>query len=437
MNGFSSGSERGAALPLALLILVGLGFVATGAAFMSSTDSRISASYSASNSAMAAAEAALEHGVMVLDTLSRAGQDPDDQTIVQSSLGRFSYTVTVTSKREQGQDLNGDGDQSDVVLYAQSFGYSDAKATGAPGDTAYPVKLLVAVATDIHRGTNARVQAEVAKEGWSANLRAPLVLSSPTNVILSGSFDVDGKLYGRDGTLVPAGGLAPAYGLSVESKAAAKSSCKYWKAGIQLPSEGVLAVVGSIESRGHVAFDHAILLPQNYDAEDPISSFKFTPEEVLAGFSADELQAAQKAASDVPDWMNLEGVNYVTSGNVPNHISGKGILIVHNPNYDVKKYDCLTFPLSCDPTYRLNPANQPMTLQINANGSFKGVIIADTLIRLGGTFNVLGSVVVLTTESINLPATGAGYLRWSCEAVRDALNEASSYSVRLSWEQYL
>ena len=49
--------RRGMALPLALMLLIGLGLVATAAAFLSNSDMRISTSYGSANNAVAAAEA--------------------------------------------------------------------------------------------------------------------------------------------------------------------------------------------------------------------------------------------------------------------------------------------------------------------------------------------------------------------------------------------
>ena len=91
------GTERGIALPLALLLLICLGLIASAAVFLSNTDQRISSSYSKSNNAVAAAEAAAEHGVTELTTRAQAGQDPDSVQILADTLGRFTYTVSAYS----------------------------------------------------------------------------------------------------------------------------------------------------------------------------------------------------------------------------------------------------------------------------------------------------------------------------------------------------
>jgi hypothetical protein len=425
--------EGGFALPLALLILVGIGLVATVAAFLSDTDLRISSSYGGGNRAVAAAEAAVEHGMVRLTQLVRAGQDPDGVVIVTDTLDGYAYTVTATSKREHsgvgGEDFNGDGDQTDVVLYDQSFGYADARATGAPGDAGAPVKQLVAVAW---KGTSrAEVRAEVARDRVDGNFDSPLTLNSPSNAIISGNFDVDGRLYTRNGVLVASGSLTPAYGATTASKAAAKTACAYWRPAVKIPLEGALNYSGSSNSTGHVSFNHGN--DGNFDAEDSLKTFHFTPEEVL-GAMPGELDVYKKSASQVADFTNLSGVNYITSGSVPSKISGSGILIIHNPSYDARKNDCTTFPGSCVAGYDSNPANQPMTVQINANGTFKGIIIVDKLIRLNGNFTMYGALVSLTTQQVNIPANGSGSLKWSCESVADALNQVTAYGIRLSWE---
>ena len=429
-------AERGIALPTALLLLVCLGFIATAASFLSTTDLQISSGFSAGNNAVATAEAALEHGIVELSNRARAGEDPDGVAILSDSLGTFGYTVTAFTKREHagggGRDFNGDGDQTDVVRYDQSFGYAEANASGAPGDEGAPVKQLVAVATSGR--SRAEVRAEVAHERLRPELNSPMSLNSASNAVLNGSFEVDGRLHTRAGALVASGTLTPAYGPDAGSKAAAKSECSYWKPGIKIPSEGALDLTGSMNSTGHVAFDH----PdggetQNYDAEDPLSSMKFTPEELL-GLDPGDLDAYKRDASAIPDFGNLSGINYVSSGSVPSQIGGSGILIVHNPNFDPRKSDCTNFPGTCIAGYGSDPANEPMTLRINGNGSFKGIIIVDELQRLNGNFSMLGALASLTTTPIDIPANGSGSLKWSCEAIQDALNQASSYGVRLSWE---
>ncbi len=433
------GPQRGIALPLALLLLVCLGLIATAAVFLSNTDQRISSSYSQSNNAVAAAEAAVEHGVAELTTRAFAGQDPDSVQILADTLGRFTYTVSVSSKREKGagvsgQDFNGDGDMNDIVMYAKSFGYAQATATGAAGDPGYPVKLLVATATD---GTsNAEVRVEVARNRLNANLDGPFAMNSAASATISGSFGVDGRLYDKNGNLVPSSSLNPPYGNTAQSKAASKSDCNYWKSGVKVPAEGSLTLAGSIDSYGHTSFDHGGVQDQNYDDEDSLATFKFSPEEVL-GTQPGMLDQFKKPASAVPDFANLSGVNYVTSGTVPSDISGSGILIIHNPNFDPRKYDCTNFPYSCIPGYSASSANQPMTLRINADGSFNGIIITDNLVKLNGNFNMLGGVVSLNTETTSIPANGSGYVRWSCELVNQVVAQASGYDTRLEWEHRL
>jgi hypothetical protein len=45
-----------------------------------------------------------------------------------------------------------------------------------------------------------------------------------------------------------------------------------------------------------------------------------------------------------------------------------------------------------------------------------------------------GALVSLTTQQVNIPANGSGSLKWSCETVNDALEQATAYGIRLSWE---
>jgi len=424
------------ALPLALLLLVALGLIAGAASTMSNTDLRISSAFASSNHALDVADGAVEHGVAELTARSLAGQDPDNVVILSDTLDGYAYSVTAFSKREHsgegGRDFNNDGDKTDVVRYDRSFGYASATASGAAGDQGYPVKILV---TEAGNGrSSARVEVEIARDRLKSDLGNPLMLNAGTT--LTGSMDVDGRLHDRNGNLIPSGTLIPPYGNTAESRAAAKQDCNYWKAGVKIPAEGTLDFSGSISSVGHVAFDHGAQGDENFDDEDSLATFPFTPEEVL-GLEPGALDAYKKDASAVPDFRNLSGVNYVVSGSIPSQIEGSGILIVHNPNYDARTYDCEHFPTTCRTGDSLDPANEPMELRINANGTFKGIIITDQLIRLNGNFTILGGLASLSTESVDIAGNGNTSVKWSCQTVTDALDRASGYSVDLWWKQSL
>ena len=354
---------------------------------------------------------------------------------MSADLGAFAYTVTVRTKRESevagGTDVNGDGDETDVVRYDQSFGYEASSKTGAPGQEGAPIKVLIAEA--VGGRSRARVMAEVAKEALEANLDSPFTIGSPLDMMLNGSFEVDGRLYDGNGNLVPSTELNPPYGNTTGSQAAAGEDCNYYKPAVKIPAEGDIDFSGSMGSTGHVAFDEVIDgETHNVDREDSLSAFRFTPEELL-GVAAGALDGYKKAASEVPDFANLSGINYITSGAVPSQISGSGVLIIHNPNFDVKKYDCAAFPSTCDYSYALRPENQPMELRINSNGNFKGIIITDYLIRLNGDFRLLGGLASLSTQQMDIPANGSGWIRWSCQAISEAAEQGAGYSIILLW----
>ena len=83
------------------------------------------------------------------------------------------------------------------------------------------------------------------------------------------------------------------------------------------------------------------------------------------------------------------------------------LLIIHNPNFDPRKYDCGHFS-GCVLGYSSDAANQPMTLRINGNGSFTGIIITDNLVKLNGSFSMLGALASLDTNDTDIPANGSG-----------------------------
>jgi hypothetical protein len=143
-------SRSGFALPLALLLVVALGFVVTAAAHSSLTAGRIALSTDAFQRALAVADGGLERGVEQLGSLYEAGAvSTDTLTLVAGdSLDGFLYQVRAEVRREPtSRDLNGNGRRGEVVRYDRSWGYRDANAAGAPLAPGEPVWVLNARAT--------------------------------------------------------------------------------------------------------------------------------------------------------------------------------------------------------------------------------------------------------------------------------------------------
>lgn len=141
-------NRRGIVLPAALLILLALGFIATGAAQQSLMAVRVAVNHDAYQRAFNAAEGALARGVEALAASYEAGTAPPDSSLlVADSLGAVAITARCYWRREPaGRDLDGDGVPGEVVRYDRAWGYASATRAGDPLEPGEPVRLIVASA---------------------------------------------------------------------------------------------------------------------------------------------------------------------------------------------------------------------------------------------------------------------------------------------------
>jgi hypothetical protein len=114
--------------------------------------------------------------------------------------------------------------------------------------------------------------------------------------------------------------------------------------------------------------------------------------------------------------------------------SGTGILILHNPRYNPRYFDP-TDPLYSSATspiagqtaaeYRADPLNQPRSFNYNANNTFKGLIIADSVGEIGpgitGNAAILGAIISLDRVNGAI-GTGNAEIGYSSAAIANALN---------------
>ena len=135
----------------------------------------------------------------------------------------------------------------------------------------------------------------------------------------------------------------------------------------------------------------------------------------------------------------LSGLNYLDldfpTGNPGGSCSysGSGILIVHNPRYDPRYFDPANalYSSSSSPIagqtaaqYRADTANRPRYFNYNANNTFKGIIIADSVGEVGtgmaGNAGLLGALISL--DRVN-GAVGSGNstIKYSSPTVTQAI----------------
>ncbi len=114
--------------------------------------------------------------------------------------------------------------------------------------------------------------------------------------------------------------------------------------------------------------------------------------------------------------------------------SGTGILILHNPRYNPRYFDpadplysSSTSPISGQTAaqYRADAANQPRYFNYNANNSFKGIVIADSIGEIGpgitGSAAILGAMISLDRVNGSV-GTGNATISYSLAAINNAIN---------------
>lgn len=133
--------------------------------------------------------------------------------------------------------------------------------------------------------------------------------------------------------------------------------------------------------------------------------------------------------------------------------SGFGILVVHNENFNPEVYE-VSDPtsalymnaaiLAADPAlYKTeadsshvdyDPSYAPATLQLNGTADFTGVIIADQMLRVNGTFTLVGGLVSIGGVNVDGDVTGNFNAKYSCDAIEAALG-GFGYGTRLNWHR--
>lgn len=100
-------------------------------------------------------------------------------------------------------------------------------------------------------------------------------------------------------------------------------------------------------------------------------------------------------------------------GDYSGPLDGKGILIVHNPDFDPAKHEASRIAIEAgvlaegyDPVYsHLDPSRQPACLEIISGGAFSGVIIADRVGSATAQFTLTGALVTLTRSPLVVTAS--------------------------------
>lgn len=380
-------SSGGFALPAVLVVMIALALVASAAAVLTSTEVRVAALYNLSNRASAAATGALEHAVGHF--LNRG---PDEGWPVTGTVSGYDYSVAIAR------------DSFDFGSGVAPVSWSAADGHNGNGDGG-EVWVLTAIAS---RGP------------YQAEQRMRITTMSGT--ILTTTPFSSGSSFGMSGNSSISG-----------VDASGDASCEDGPAVTLSDPEDEVDVGGSADLDGGDEYSDG---DPPYVTEDPSVRF-VTPEDVF-GLPAGSLDSFQStpAEFDADPVDPLEGVVYVTgdfgsNGAGSGDLSGSGVLIVHNPLFDPREHDP-DDPLY-DPVKAADPAYAPATLGNINSGTFEGVIIADTIDKLAGRVEILGSVIMLRrTDDGGDVITGRASVQRSCTAIETATQGLGGVR-RLSW----
>jgi hypothetical protein len=109
-------------------------------------------------------------------------------------------------------------------------------------------------------------------------------------------------------------------------------------------------------------------------------------------------------------------------------LTGRGILVVHNPAFDPVRHEASRRAIEegvvdegYDPAYsHLDPARQPARLELMAGGDYRGVIIADTLGVCAAGFSLAGALVTLTRSPLTVMGEAPLRIAHDAEAIAAA-----------------
>lgn len=480
------GEEGGFVIVLSLLVLFALTLLGIASIMSSSIEAKISTNENFANQALYAADAGLAHALTALNdgtipglpndeedpfydnpiwswpadsdsdlaTKSEASGDyvvqalrtPADPSVVGTVPATLRYRWYMNFKKDL-EDLDGDGDTAEYVLYNQHFHYpqSQFSADGYPvievvsegyvrGYTVSAAGAVISVEDKAER----RLALELGRNTFDVTVEGALTARS--NVELSGNITLDGRnhdLYGNLGG--SCGSDMPDVFVDVG---------KTVTAGVAARDEDNNPIVGTVNdgSKDIKRTPWGVLGIGQETVDPPQTS---PPVAFLNQFTKTVLATN---TYDLP----LSGNHWVTGvradgapiANMNVHFNGTagGILIVHNEHFHPDVWE-VSNPAS--PAYdtssskyhaeadssqaAFDPSWAPAQFTLQSNDTFIGVIIADTVIKLSGSPTIIGAIISLST--LGVQNTGAGNPRvvYSCEAIQQATTQG--YATKLLWRK--
>lgn len=390
-----------------------------------------------------------------------------------------SYATTIRFRREGDLDAparcDADGcANNEVVLYNRCslpqndcFGYADS-AYASPGG--YGVTVIRAEGRYGEGGLRV-VEMEVARDKF--DVKATGAVTAASNVAASGNITIDGRSHDINGNL--GGNCTTAYpGVSIPPPLVDQNGdglCNCTN-GVSNGDADCLDAgeTGTMDQGCYTATESGAAGL----AGDPAGAGTnnvVPPMSPDSALGLDEGDLQQKLGS-----LPTAG-NSLTKGNITYYnrdfdlaTGGTGVLIVHNPLFESRKWslsdtsgehykttfldaagavtvacaarkDAVLYPdydpkldSTCpdyDAAYKT--ARQPRNLEQHGNNTFKGVIIADKVDKINGTADIIGALISLSTISTDILGNGAARILFSCDAL--SLYTDVGYSIKLSWHR--
>ncbi|MBI5191678.1 MAG: pilus assembly PilX N-terminal domain-containing protein [Nitrospirae bacterium] len=443
--------ERGAALVIAMLMMIVLTLLGFTSMMYSTIDLTVAGNERSSLAAQYAAEAGISRGMAELNAdpspIAAAGPYGADDLDIDMSDSVSGYTYNVHMQYKADPDIDGtgvglDGDVlTEVVLYNKEFYTTSTKA---PDDGGYPVVVITSTATDNVTGSSSIIEVELTKFTIPIATRIHGALTANGAVDLQGSFDIDGNNFEEDGTTPSSIGAKP--GIDAQGDVTVQASKEDQVSGSTGGSN-------SFTENGAGASDMLTSLGDALGFDNTADADEFLENESV-------VQVFDYSAGEWPSPMDSSKVYYVqVSGgvNCNTEPNGTGLLIIHNPlfNPEVWYYSDMTSsgfdtsnPLydarldqsvgnaAYDAAYKTSVG--PATLgNVNGNANFRGVIIADEVNALLGNISITGAIISLANVAAHADdLTGNCTVKYSSDAVEKyAMAGGTQFNTKLSWKK--
>jgi hypothetical protein len=471
-------NERGMILVLTMVIFLVLSSIAATNIINAYLEKSLAQNQHYATVSLNAADAGIDHGITWLvgnpGVVAAAPLTTDPITTLTGNLASGGdYSVVISFKQDE-DDLDGDSSFADLLYFNKCtgvdgcFGFPDSVFNGpAPGQPPYPVVEVRATGTFGNAGERV-VTLDLARNGLNVAVYGAVTAGS--SLATGGNITIDGRGHDENGNLCATGSC----------------TCTDGYPGITLPCpSGDLNGDGDCADTGigETGIDSDILKPDDTFGEgtgdkgfleDYAAAPSNQPDEVL-GMSAGPGPGNENG--DLAGIVGVPGVNGVKDDDPTlqntsiswynknvrlqeDHMDrfgsvsdAYGIVIVHNPKYDPHVYDISVDSGDAGSGYdaghvdyepRLDASNPaydaafvaetaPRTLDLNANATFKGVVIADAVDKVNGTSDIIGALVSLSEIKIGTLGNGSARIIYSCDAVKTATT--TSYSTKLAWHR--